>query len=305
MSTAEKMLCFSSCNASIVTVPTSWSLSVEDPDVIDHHFMSFVVADLMAQQVLGQILPPTGTVLAFEPDPVVSALLCKKLADIGRKVLLVTSRPGVLTKNWIYLHPHSTKRVIDASLPANVTLFIHASGGSGADPTSQSLGLRIAASLSPVCEKVSFSSIIAREASSLPEIAPEQITGLLRRAASFASSSLALGPVPIADVAPINVLPITQVISSIQAPSPSSLVYWQEQVVPVSVEPVIERHDLFRPDRTYWLAGLSGELGQSLADFMVSRNAKHIVLSSRTPQLDAGWVQWHKSRGASVVSFAG
>jgi hypothetical protein len=193
--------------------------------------------------------------------------------------------------------------LIDVSLPADVTLFADVSG---VDSNPQSLGSRIAASLSPVCEKITFSSIVAREASSLPELAPGSVTELLSKAAAFASFSSQLGPVPIADVAPISVLPLTQVVSSTQIPSPSSLIYWQvDQYVPVSVEPIIERQDLFRPDRTYWLAGLSGALGQSLADFMIAHNAKYVVLSSRTPKLDERWVEWHKSRGATIACLKG
>ncbi len=302
MNTGEKTICFSGCNASIVIVHRSWALRVANPGFVDGHFMSFVIAELLAQQVL-QMLPHIGTVVAFEPDPVVSALLAKRLAEKGRKILVITTRPEFKANNWVYLHPHCTKRAIDASLPADVTFFVD---GLGADSSSHNLGSRIAASLSPVCEKINFSSIIAREASILPDIAPKSITRLLQRVASFASFSSQFGPAPVADGAPLNILPLTQVVSSIQAPSPISLVSWLlEQYVPVSVEPVFERQDLFRPDRTYWLAGLSGELGQSLADFMIAHNAKYVVLSSRTPQMDEGWVQWHKSRGASVVSFAG
>jgi SAM-dependent methyltransferase len=302
MKTGEKTLCLSSRNASIVRMPKSWTLRVEGLEMVDGHFMSFLVADLMAEQVL-RMLPTTGTVVAFEPDPVVSALLSKKMADKGRRILLVTSRPGAKAKNWLYLHPHSSQRLIDVSLPADVTLFADVSG---VDSNPQSLGSRIAASLSPVCEKITFSSIVAREASSLPELAPGSVTELLSKAAAFASFSSQLGPVPIADVAPISVLPLTQVVSSTQIPSPSSLIYWQvDQYVPVSVEPIIERQDLFRPDRTYWLAGLSGALGQSLADFMIAHNAKYVVLSSRTPKLDERWVEWHKSRGATIACLKG
>jgi len=78
-----------------------------------------------------------------------------------------------------------------------------------------------------------------------------------------------------------------------------------EVPVPVSVLPVYTRKDLFRPDRTYWLAGLSGTLGRSLADFLVSNGARHIALSSRSPKIDEEWVQWHKKRGVEVVYLAG
>jgi hypothetical protein len=78
-----------------------------------------------------------------------------------------------------------------------------------------------------------------------------------------------------------------------------------DKYLPVSVEPVYMRKDLFRSDRTYWLAGLSGSLGRSLADFLAAHNAKHIVISSRKPKVDQEWVDWHKKKGVSVAYFTG
>ena len=149
-----------------------------------------------------------------------------------------------------------------------------------------------------------MSSLTASEASILPHDAPEAITNLLRRAASFASSLLSAQATP--EGAPLDILPLKRVVANFVSPNPSSLIYWKEdRYVPVSIEPIFQRDDLFRPDRTYWLAGLAGDTGRSLADFMIAHNARNVVLSSRTPNPDTDWVQWHKSRGVTVNYFAG
>ncbi|KAF5858310.1 hypothetical protein ETB97_004590 [Aspergillus alliaceus] len=298
--TGEKTLCFTSRNGSIVKAPKSWTISLDEVEV-DGQFMSFVIADLTVQWVL-QMLPPTGTVLAYEPDPVAASLLSRHLNRLGRKALFMTSSPEMSGRNWVYLHPNSTKRAIAALLPADVTLYVDASGAD--ESPSQSLGSKIATSLSSVCDKVKMSSLTASEASVLPHDAPKAITDLLRRVASFASSLLSAQANP--EGAPLDILPLKRVVANFAVPNPRSLVYWREdQYVPVSVEPVMQRGDLFRPDRTYWLAGLAGDTGRSLADFMIAHNARNIVLSSRTPTVYEDWVQWHKSRGATVRYFGG
>jgi SAM-dependent methyltransferase len=298
--TGVKTLCFSDRQASIVTVPRPWTIPLlESTALEDVGFISFVVADLLAERVV-QLLPPTGNVVIFDANPVAQALLSKRLTDVGKKVVRITSRQG--SESAVYLHPHSPKRSVDAALPSDVTLYIDASDDTSAD--SASLGARIAASLSRVCEKIKLSRMTAREASPLPNIAPEPLTKLLQSATAFATMFSQLGPIPITGGAPIDVLPLTQVLSS-AAPSPNSLVHWQiDKYLPVSVEPVYMRKDLFRPDRTYWLAGLSGSLGRSLADFLAAHNAKHIVISSRQPKVDQEWVDWHKRKGVSVAYFA-
>ncbi|KAJ8200355.1 hypothetical protein LV164_008594 [Aspergillus fumigatus] len=157
---------------------------------------------------------------------------------------------------------------------------------------------------SPFCNKVKMSSLTASEASFLPHDAPKTITDLLRHVASFASSLVSTQATP--EGAPLDILPLKRVAANFAMPNPRSLVYWREdQYVPVSVEPVTQRGDLFRPDRTYWLAGLTGDTGRSLADFMIAHNARNIVLSSRTPTVYEDWVEWHKSRGVSVRYFGG
>lgn len=296
--TGRKMLCFSNRNASIVKVPRAWTAPVSD-DAIDGYFMSFVLADLTVQQIL-QMLPPTGTVIAYELNQTVSSLLSKTLNEMGRRVVFFTSSTNVSGRNWVYLHHNSAKRVIDSVIPVDATLYVDASGH---DPKAK-LGSAIAASLSRVCEKVDISNLMAREASVIPEKAPESITRLLQRLSSFASSLLDNAAIP--EGAPINILTLKRVLSPIGVPNSDSLIYWQEdEHVPVSVEPIHQRQDLFRADRTYWLAGLTGDVGRSLADFMISHNARHVVLSSRTPKPDFQWAEWHKSRGATVAYFAG
>jgi NAD(P)-dependent dehydrogenase (short-subunit alcohol dehydrogenase family)/acyl carrier protein len=115
-----------------------------------------------------------------------------------------------------------------------------------------------------------------------------------------------MGPMPIAGGAPPEVLPLLKILTSPIPPKAGSVVYWQtERKVPVSVEPVFMRKDLFHPDRTYWLGGLSGTLGLSLVDFLAAHNAKHIAISSRSANVDEAWIAWHKRRGVNVSLFAG
>lgn len=304
--TGHKLLCFSSSNTSEVTVPRSATIRADEDqpemEIVDGQYMSFVVAELMSQQILN-LLPPSGIVLAYEPDPTVASLLAKQLSSIGRRAIFVTSKPdaeNTKRRNWVYLHPHSSKRAVDAVVAASggeVTLYFDASEGEvGGD-----LGSRIPRSLSELCEKVTLSSLSASTATQLPAdggLAPKVLTRLLRKVAAFASSQLNSIP----DGAPLDILPLKRIPGPVPPRTRYSLVYWQvDRHIPVSVEPVFKREDLFRPDRTYWLAGLGGDLGRSLADFMIARNARHVVISSRTPIVDQGWVDLHRARGATVV----
>jgi hypothetical protein len=147
-------------------------------------------------------------------------------------------------------------------------------------------------------------------------MAPQEATGevvrLLNRITTFAAAQLNSVP----DGAPLKVASLDEVVSRAKtralaaaqgcSTGPFCLVNWHaENQVPVSVAPVWDRDDLFRPNRTYWMLGLTGDLGRSLAEFMISRRARHVVLSSRTPKPDKRWIERQQHiYGATVVYIA-
>ncbi|KAK4107787.1 putative polyketide synthase [Canariomyces notabilis] len=306
--TGLKTLCLSDRQSSILTVPRSWTvgLGTTSLGVEDLAFMSFVAVDLLAKRILELAATSHGSVAILDANPVAGALLYKRLTDVGKTVLLITSNQSSEGSSTVFLHPHSPQRAINTALPSDTTLFIDASITAGNPEASAKLASRIETMLPAVCDKIKLSAMMSREASTLPETAPESISTLLQSAASFATMFSQLGPMPIAGGGPLEVLPLPKLLLAPLPPKPTSLVYWQvEQELPVSVQPVFMRKDLFRPDRTYWLAGLSGTLGLSLVDFLAAHNAKHIAISSRSPSVDDSWVAWQAKKGVTVSHFAG
>ncbi|KAH6956093.1 putative short chain dehydrogenase/ reductase [Fusarium avenaceum] len=140
---------------------------------------------------------------------------------------------------------------------------------------------------------MAFQDLTSRTASMTPQEATEEVVRLLNRITTFAAAQLNSVP----DGAPLKVASLgeavsrakTRALAAAQGCSTGSLYLanWHaESQVPVSVAPVWNRDDLFRPNRTYWVLGMTGDLGRSLAEFMISRGARHVVLSSRTPKPD-------------------
>jgi len=308
--TGNKMLCFSDRQASIITVPSSWVVALDGTSLgtEDVGFMSLAVVDLLAKGLV-RLIPTNGSVVVFDANPVAGALLYKQLADAGRKAVFISSKlGGINSASSVCLHPQSPQRAIDAALPPDVSIFIDASPTSDLKGSAK-LAARIEASLPAVCDRVKLSAMMSREASGLSAVAPESIVTALRSAASFATMFSQMGPMPIAGGAPLEIIPLPKLLASPIPAKAASVIYWQVEgyPVPVSIEPVFMRRDLFRPDKTYWLAGLSGTLGLSLVDFLAAHNAKHIAISSRSAStaIDPAWVSWHRKRGVTVSLFSG
>lgn len=53
-----------------------------------------------------------------------------------------------------------------------------------------------------------------------------------------------------------------------------------------------------KPDRTYWLVGLSREM---VADWMIRNGAKNIVITSRNPKINVAWLDNAERKGVTVL----
>ena len=87
-----------------------------------------------------------------------------------------------------------------------------------------------------------------------------------------------------------HLLSSSELLSSEVAPPIDAVIDWRAaEVVPSRVRSM-ETDRLFVNDKTYLLVGLAGDLGRSIARFMVERGARYIVLSSRSPKIDQRWI---------------
>ncbi|KAI1176423.1 KR domain-containing protein [Nemania sp. FL0916] len=55
---------------------------------------------------------------------------------------------------------------------------------------------------------------------------------------------------------------------------------------------------------TYWIVGMSGALGISVADWMIHKGARSIVMTSRHPNFEPEWIRNHRRGGAIITALA-
>ncbi|KOS18114.1 Nonribosomal peptide synthetase 14 [Escovopsis weberi] len=80
-----------------------------------------------------------------------------------------------------------------------------------------------------------------------------------------------------------------------------SVVHWPQshELAKIEVRPFDAKY-LFSKNKTYLLVGLSGQIGQSLAEWMVENGAGCICLTSRRPKVDQAWLDSFRESGAVV-----
>ncbi|XDG06152.1 hypothetical protein ABKA04_005767 [Annulohypoxylon sp. FPYF3050] len=95
-------------------------------------------------------------------------------------------------------------------------------------------------------------------------------------------------------------IPAEQLCYLEHIPSPSSVVLWAsaESVLARLGPPNIPK--IFRDDRTYFLVGLTGELGFSLCGWMIEHGAKHFAIASRTPSIHPEFLNNLRNKDAII-----
>jgi hybrid polyketide synthase/nonribosomal peptide synthetase ACE1 len=99
-------------------------------------------------------------------------------------------------------------------------------------------------------------------------------------------------------------LSLSQVTDVKTALHPTTLVDWTaEDTAPVMVD-TIDAAPLFSANKSYLMVGLTGQIGQSLCEWMVWNGARNILLTSRHPSVDQKWLDSFRVYGAKVAVYA-
>ncbi|KAI6383075.1 hypothetical protein MCOR25_000263 [Pyricularia grisea] len=89
-----------------------------------------------------------------------------------------------------------------------------------------------------------------------------------------------------------------------QVPNDLVVVDWTAPCpVRAKIQP-IDASQLFRADRTYFLVGLTRDLGRSICEWMSQQGARHIALASRNPQFPQDCLDLMKTAGVTIKVFS-
>jgi hypothetical protein len=180
----------------------------------------------------------------------------------------------------IVLHPHATKAQITAALPSRLDVFVDFTPPNTAETASSESVIR---SLSDQCTVVRLSDIVSSE-STVPAFwdshqIPDQLRSIAELDCDQDSHQWQHGDLETGSIFTCTA-PAEQSNALIQRLNPATL---------------------FGPERTYFLCGLTGEIGRSICSWMVKNGARYVVLASRSPNLDRSLCVPLERLGAKLV----
>ncbi|KAI1371141.1 putative polyketide synthase [Hypoxylon crocopeplum] len=294
----QKVLALSQTQRSVVSIPKNWIVPFEIPDEQDTRLLVAAANIILADFLLSST--PRGTsLLAHEPTKVAAAAL-KELAPEHNVTLSFTtsSKAQKDDADLQYIHPLSQKRAIQSVIPPTLSSFVYFSTAQD----SARIGARIAELLPSSVRQIQPSSGFGDKAFVQPQPSTSVPSELLQQARVFFARHAS----KLDTTENVRELALAAVPEYKRNADESSLAvanWTSQQTASVKLSPP-ENVVRFRSDKTYWLAGLTGELGLSLARWMVQRGARYIVMTSRNPKLDEGWLKSMQALGAEITALS-
>jgi hypothetical protein len=285
------VVALSQSNASSVEVLSDDIITVtEESNLTVKSILPSIAAHLITQTILSEIVPG-ATVLIFEPPRFCVETLSQQAeaARIHLYFVSTTASPGIDKSHWIQLHDKETQWSIRHKLPRKTAVFYNLAS----DENSAKLSSWLIRCLPSGCSIRYINDLFQ-------DISSSSTPRSLADASEILSQVLKIPRGPGSD-SHVAFLQPKEILEQQGAPRIDAVIDWGvQEKVPCHIRS-IETDQIFVDDKTYLLVGLAGDLGRSIARFMVERGARHIVLSSRSPKIDQRWIDDVSLSGGNIL----
>ena len=248
-----------------------------------------LASELLTISILRNI-PPQSHLLVHDSGKYDSfiAALTRRAAAKGVRVSFSTSSLEVEDPMYIKLNARAPKHTIRRLLPAKLTHFLDLT----AHIDSREVSLAVSEALPLACKRLDQSDFFQNQ--SLPRNdGREAILCQLQDALSCAKKGILKGSEGL-------VTQLHQLDGTLTQKHPTSVIDWTTAETPSIPVRALSPGRLFSQDKTYLLIGLTGQLGQSLCEWMVRNGAGCVCLTSRRPNIDARWLESLQETGGII-----
>lgn len=256
-----------------------------------------VASELIAGTLI-EVIPSHGDalVLCSGKDRVLAAVLSRHAASKKIRVTFACDADSIdqQDSNWIKLTSRASQHTLRRKLaPFGRAHFLDLTNVFNPSQTDSPLTTRILRALP--FKRIDPSTFIRHQPlCSSPE--QESLISRLQNAVFAVESSLGSVGVQARDLA----IRLDQIHDRAISYHASSVIDWPSAgLVEAHIRP-LDCRKFFSKDRTYLLVGLSGMIGQSLCEWMVSNGAGCVCITSRRPHVDERWMQSFHGTGATV-----
>ena len=286
--TQAQVVALSAEHASVVSTPVSWCWDVPSwlAEQDEAPFLSEVSTAMVARHLVSK-MPANSTLLVHEASGALQQSLAAIAPLKGVRVRFTTSTKDAHQRPaTVKIPPRSSSRAISRLLPAGVSVF--ATFGPETDT-------RIQRSLPPTVAIYGVQTFFGTP--SAPASGVIHVKDALVASCLLAEQRVGSRPA-VATVQPEDI----EAYSS--SSHRSKIVDWVHSGPVLAYSPSGSSLVDLSAHKTYLLVGMTGDLGRSVCHWMITRGARSLVLTSRSPNIDPRWLEEMSALGARVVVMA-
>ena len=293
--TGQSVTCFSSSNASRITVPPAHSIPVSLAKEDELRFLFFLDLELKTDSVLS-LCSHGFPILVYEPNWELAMRILERASTNGVPVSFISSQPGPFHDPWIRIHPNSPSRQIKKLLPSRLAAFVSCSEA----PDAKALASILTTCLPQECLQTTLSDLLSQK--QFPKLEEKDLTQRFGQSINRALEQLHTESTFSFDLAVKTPEEVVQSDFKF-APEPIVIDWSRRTSIPVIMQ-TVDKHIHFSQDKTYVLFGLTSDLAQSICEWMISHGARNIVLTSRNPKIDSRWISQLKAGGVRLEVYS-
>ncbi|KAJ5113444.1 hypothetical protein N7456_001978 [Penicillium angulare] len=285
--------------ASIVKVSALSAISCQSSGLSNMELLARTAIQLIAMAATASLFKGQTLVAHNIGNNVAQAIAQQGAAKHVKVVYTTDSTNHDIPESWIRLPQYVSRTDLTEILQANPSAFIGLSSDATRTSDNEATLMSILpAACNTMTAKSIFSSIASEDSPSTAVILGE----VLHMAFEHVQSNVAIennhnfttGLVTLDDLA-----------NGTSPQDPLSIIDWKAGTkLPVHAAR-LDTAPMFKgTDATYWIVGMSGALGISLCDWMISKGARNLVVTSRNPDISPEWIAAHNRKGAVVAVLA-
>ncbi|GAP85075.1 putative Acetyl- synthetase-like protein [Rosellinia necatrix] len=293
---SNKWIALSNTNSSVVSPPTELATPITATSSSQVQLLWLTAQHLLAVTILSR-LSKDDRVLILNANPQFASIIDDEAVVFGVRITFAATDAGAARRQgqkWVEIHQMATRRELERLTWGGFSAFIDMTPRS----ELESVGDQIALMLPPSCLKETMNSLTSETAWISSIAKRSHMKNSIEQALARALTSLTKARGSEWEAAPT--LLISDLPRSRDQPVPFTVVDWvTDSQISVRVRPVDSKIS-FPGNRTYWLVGLTGDLGLSLCEWMLQHGARYFVLTSRKPKVQSAWLDDMRARESIV-----
>ncbi|KAI1135888.1 putative polyketide synthase [Hypoxylon sp. FL0543] len=300
--TGTPRIALSSSLVSPVKIPAQSTISCPDFGLARGQLVPLLFAYVVVRQII-RFLEYGQTLIAHNTPTIIAAVLEIEAVDKGVNVIYsVNDSTAGAPASWIrlsrYVSQSDANDILEAIKPSCFVSFSEDGSQISADEETLRATIRHHCRIFLSKEMLYHTPSSATSGDSPASLST---IGELLHSALQCSQRLSLGVEASTSVQWAKLLPLDQITGTIDPQESLSVIDWTS-VNPVPVQVTrLDSIPLFKSTgSTYWIVGMTRALGISLADWMVSKGAANLVMTSRKPEISSEWIKAHRQRGVRI-----